>query len=113
MKNFKRLTDRERQAIEEFSFLVKKKLGNELVLMKLFGSKARGDFDKDSDIDVLIVVKKDRLRNKEKIFDILEEIDPYFELKISPVIYTEYEYLKNKEMESTFTEIVEKEGIAL
>jgi len=25
----------------------------------LFGSKVRGDFDKDSDIDILIVVKKD------------------------------------------------------
>jgi predicted nucleotidyltransferase len=107
------LTETEQKAVERFSVLVKKKLGSELILIKLFGSKIRGDFNKDSDIDILIVVKKDRLTNKKKIFDVLENIDPYFELKISPVIFTEYEYTKNKEMQSTFTEAVEKEGVSL
>ncbi len=107
------LTDKEKKAIETFSSKVKEKLGKELILIKLFGSKVRGDFDKDSDIDILIVVKKDYLINKENIFDVLFDIDPYYEMKISPVIYSEYEYERNKELESPFVEIIQREGINL
>ncbi|PIU68003.1 MAG: hypothetical protein COS84_02320 [Armatimonadetes bacterium CG07_land_8_20_14_0_80_40_9] len=113
MGNPKFLTDKEKKAIKRFSSEAKEKLGKELLLIKLFGSKVRGDFDKDSDIDILIVVKKDYFINKEKIFDILFSIDPYYEVKISPVIYSEYEYKKNKELESPFVEIVKREGINL
>ncbi len=46
----------------------KKKIGEDLVSIILFGSLARGDFDGRSDIDLLIVMENDR---KE---DILKDI---------------------------------------
>ncbi|MEW6608593.1 MAG: nucleotidyltransferase domain-containing protein [bacterium] len=44
-------------AIELFVNHVKKSLGDNISFIKLFGSKARGTADKDSDIDILIVTK--------------------------------------------------------
>jgi len=113
MGSLKWLTKEEEKAIEKFSSRLKKELGDRLVTIKLFGSKSRGDFDRDSDIDIFIVVRNDRFLIKKRILEILDEIDPYFELKISPVIYSEYEYKVNKEMRSTLAEIVQKEGIGL
>ncbi|MDI6738499.1 MAG: nucleotidyltransferase domain-containing protein, partial [Nanoarchaeota archaeon] len=51
------LTKKERKALEEFSFRLKDFLGKNLVFVKLFGSKVRGDFNKDSDIDILLILR--------------------------------------------------------
>ena len=47
----------EKQALKEFKNQLIKKFGSNLVILKLFGSKARGDFHKESDIDVLVIIK--------------------------------------------------------
>jgi hypothetical protein len=112
VNNINFLTEREKKAVDKFSSELKATLGEDLVLIKLIGSKVRGDFDKDSDIDILIIVK-DYLVDKEKVIDVLYSIDPYYEAKISPIIYSEFEYKKNKELESLFIEEVEKEGVNL
>lgn len=107
------LTAKEKEVIEEFVVCLKKTLGNSLLMVKLFGSRVREDFSGESDIDILLVVKEHNIKIQKKIFDILFEIDPYYDFKISPVIYSEFEYKKNEEMESPFVENVRKEGISL
>ncbi|MFQ5686879.1 MAG: nucleotidyltransferase domain-containing protein [Candidatus Scalindua sp.] len=106
------LTEKEKMVVERFSSRLKSALGKNLILVKLIGSKARGDFSSESDIDILIIVK-DYLSDKEKVIDILYNIDPYYDVKISPIIYSEFEYEKNKELESPFIIKVEKDGINL
>ncbi len=106
------LTEKEKMMVERFSSMLKSALGKNLILVKLIGSKVKGDFGSESDIDILIIVK-DYLSDKEKVIDILYNIDPYFEVKISPVIYSEFEYEKNKELESPFIIKAEKDGVNL
>jgi predicted nucleotidyltransferase len=49
--------------------------GNNLLKVILFGSVARGDSQKDSDIDVLVILKKcDSLENRTKIWDISVDV---------------------------------------
>jgi predicted nucleotidyltransferase len=52
------LNDKERKGINRFVELIKELLGENLVLMKLFGSKVRGDSNEESDIDILLVLKE-------------------------------------------------------
>lgn len=40
--------------------LVQNAIGNEIVQIILYGSCARGDFHEDSDIDIALIVRKDR-----------------------------------------------------
>lgn len=58
-KTLQHLTRKERKALEEFVAQLRARYPNELVLVRLFGSKARGNFDEESDIDVLVVVQDD------------------------------------------------------
>lgn len=103
----------EKKIIAEFAGQIKKKLGNNLIFLKMFGSKARGDFHKDSDIDILIVVNQKNIAVRDEIYDILFRLDPYYEYKISIILFSLYEYKKNEEMKSTFIKYINLEGIDL
>ena len=103
----------EKKIIEEFAVQIRRKLGNNLIFLKMFGSKARGDFHKDSDIDILIVVNQKNITVRDEIYDILFELDPYYEYKISIILFSLYEYRKNEEMKSAFIKYINLEGIDL
>jgi predicted nucleotidyltransferase len=62
-----RLNKVEKKALEEFKDRLLKKFGNRIILIKLYGSRARGERYWYSDVDVLVIVKKDRLRSLEKM----------------------------------------------
>ncbi len=84
-----------------------------LVSVKLFGSKIRGDFSAHSDIDILLVVKEKNYSLREQIYDILLQIDLEYDPKISLKIFSVDEMEKNKQLDSPFFENIKREGIQL
>jgi predicted nucleotidyltransferase len=61
---------REQAALHDFVQRVRGALGANLVELRLFGSRARGDAAADSDIDVLVVVARDRVNAEDRAIDI-------------------------------------------
>jgi predicted nucleotidyltransferase len=68
-KKYGYLTKKEKQVVSSFVKELREKLGDEIVFIKLFSSKVRGDFSKDSDIDIFNLVKKKK-GVRDKISDI-------------------------------------------
>jgi len=64
------LSQRESEALREFSTRNRAALGANLRELRLFGWKARGDARPDSDLDVLVVVGDDRVRAEALAVDI-------------------------------------------
>lgn len=60
--------------------------GDQIVTVKLFGSKARGDYEADSDLDVLVVVKSDdwRLHDQMVVTAVQPMLD--YDVVIAPLI---------------------------
>ncbi len=52
-----RLAPNERTALLQFALWLHHHYGNDLLRVALFGSKARGDFDAESDLDVLVILR--------------------------------------------------------
>jgi predicted nucleotidyltransferase len=50
------LLARESAAVDEFCRWVRSRFGNRVRELALFGSRARGDGDEESDVDILVVV---------------------------------------------------------
>lgn len=102
----------EKKIIKAFVKELREKFGENILSIRLFGSKVRGNFTKDSDIDIFILVreKKDVM---DKISDVSSEYFFKTNIPLSPVIYSLFEYKKNKELGSFFFENVEREGIIL
>lgn len=111
-KGLQYLTITERKIINSFVKELREKLGSDIITIRLFGSKVRGDFEKDSDIDIFILVKK-KTEIRDKISDIAADYFFRYNIPLTPVVYSLFEYKKNKELGSFFFEQVEKEGVIL
>jgi len=103
----------ERESIGSFVKELREKLGDEILSIRLFGSKARGDFYEDSDIDIFILVKEKTSDVRSKVAEIAANYDLEYGLPLSTVLYDLFEYGKNTELGSFFFENVDREGIAL
>ena len=57
MKTLKFLNSDELKAVEIFEDRVKEALSENLMMLEVFGSKVRGDFGVESDIDVFVLVR--------------------------------------------------------
>jgi len=112
MKN-RYLNTNEQNAVNLFSKKIRALLGEQLISMSMFGSKVRGDFSQDSDLDILLIVQDKNRERKEQIYDILLDIDLEFDPKISLKIFSKDEFDRNKKLGSPFVFNVEKEGIPL
>ncbi|KAA6301864.1 MAG: hypothetical protein EZS26_002027 [Candidatus Ordinivivax streblomastigis] len=82
----------------------------------LYGSQARGDAHEDSDIDLLILVDKDKLSYQEQvaITDPLFDLESQYNYKIaiSPLVYTRQQWY-NRPFQTPFYLNVMNEGIKL
>jgi predicted nucleotidyltransferase len=111
-KGLQHLDKKEKDAVNSFVRELRRELGNKIMNIRLFGSKVRGDFGRDSDIDIFILVgtKGDI---GDRISDIAAEYFLEYNVPLAPVVYSLFEYERNKELGSFFFEKVEKEGVVL
>ena len=106
------LTKKEKQAVKELIDELKKLYGDNLSCVILYGSKARGDATEDSDIDILVVLKK--IHNfsleRKKVKEISWRLSYKYDLLLSIIIRSEQEYMRK---DTPLLMNIEKEGIVL
>jgi predicted nucleotidyltransferase len=107
------LSQRESEALREFSTRIRAALGANLQELRLFGSKARGDARPDSDIDVLVVVGDDRVRAEDLAVDIAFDVNVASDLYISPRVVTAESLADPVWRTTLFVQTVTREGVAL
>lgn len=85
-----------------------------LVDFKVFGSRARGDADEYSDLDVFIEVESIDKELKEKISDIAWEVGFYNDcMHISPLVFTRYEIEESPLRISSIVQVIAEEGVRI
>jgi predicted nucleotidyltransferase len=85
------LTPKEKQAIQEACLILNKKFPIAKII--LFGSKARGNADSESDIDLLILTDgKMNCNERYKITDELFEVNLKYDVCISAVVLSQDEW---------------------
>jgi predicted nucleotidyltransferase len=109
----KPLTDAEQQALEGFKTSLQSLLGDNLLSFRLFGSRVRGEGTEESDLDVLVLVKrKDRALCRRIVEESLD-VDLAYWTNLAPTILSADEYRQNEEYGTPFYRNVERDGIAL
>ena len=80
------LTSQEKAALSEFIARLQDEYADKVMLVVLFGSKVRGDFDEESDLDVLVVVKDGDWRFRDEVA--LTAFEPMLEhdIVITPLV---------------------------
>ena len=105
------------KAIQEFIAEVNKSLGNRIRKIILYGSYARGEYEENSDIDIMVLTDlsdEEIIKYRDKILDIAFdiEVDNNFDIMLSPL-------LKNIDKFNYWLEVlpfymnVQREGVVL
>jgi len=105
------LFEKERDALTELKGVLSKKY--KLLWMKLIGSKARGDFDEESDIDVVIVIEDVDWGIEKDIYETCFYLGLKYDIVISPIIYSEKDINNTLTRITPFYKTVEAEGILI
>lgn len=104
-----RLAPVERRWVEEFRDRVRDELGPRLRDLRIFGSKVRGDFGEESDIDLLVLVDRLDYRTWQSIVDLAHAISSW----LSPVVEDFDEYHSPASRASGFYKEMRKESVRL
>jgi predicted nucleotidyltransferase len=107
------LNEKEKSALKKFRAAVEKAMAGNLVELKLFGSRARGDARQDSDIDVLVITATGDWHMSDVIYSIATDILLEDEVCISPKVINKRDYDHLCEMGTPFIKNVIREGITI
>jgi len=90
-----------------------KGLAGDRIRLVLFGSRARGDYDSESDIDIAIIVRGLTREAKNQILDMVADIELKYLTPLSTLVLSEddFEFLKKRERRIALD--IENEGIPL
>lgn len=101
----------EKKILNNFALLVKEKLSVHRIAM--FGSRARGDADPDSDMDVLVVVNDISPELEDYISECAWEAGFEHGIVIVPVVFSRDEWENGPERYSLLAEAIRAEGLQL
>jgi predicted nucleotidyltransferase len=100
----------EKTILEEFKTRLRERLRVEKVI--LFGSRARGDADLESDLDVVVVLEDGiDAAAREYVSDCAWEAGFGHGIVVVPVVFTRTEWESGPERQSLFVRAVETEGV--
>ena len=107
------LNAEEKIVLKQLKAELRQTLGNLLIELKLFGSKARGDDTSDSDIDVLVIVTNYDWHICDIVYDIATDISLQADLCISPKVLSKNIFDQMCKEETSFIRNVSRDAITV
>ena len=101
----------EKKILETFAHLVRKKVFLHSVV--LFGSRARGDADPDSDMDLLVIVDNLTEKDEDYISECAWEAGFENDIVLVPVVFSRNDWENGPERYSLLAEAIKSEGVYL
>jgi predicted nucleotidyltransferase len=115
-RRLKHLAPNEWAALDALVDRLHRHYGDDLLRVVLFGSKARGDFDEESDLDVLIIInmpQADYWRRWREIVRIASDLDLEFNVILSLLIRDKADYAQMQQWNLLIHRNIHQDGIEL
>ncbi len=105
------LTNHEKKALTDFRDVLVADFG--ALDVRLFGSRARGEGDEESDLDVFIVLPQIDWELEKKIYGLSFDISLRHAVLISPILYSQSDIENPSIMISPLYKTVQREGVKI
>ena len=113
MRKSVKLKSKDAEALQEFLERLRQVLGINLIEVKLFGSKAIGKDQRDSDIDVLVAVEKGGVEIEDQVLEIAFDVNLKHDVYVSPRVIDRATLADPVWSITPFLKAIAKEGIPL
>jgi predicted nucleotidyltransferase len=107
------LTDKERQGVTEFVRKARQRFDDQLVSIVLFGSRARGEAEPDSDMDVLVVMTSAEPEIRRKVRYLAVEVWLEHGIYLSTRVWSQVHWRKLEELQTMLYQNIRRDGINL
>src|SRR5574341_205977 len=112
-RSLSHLSPNERQAVDGLVEALKRHADGQILLVAMFGSKARGDADEDSDVDILIVADADPRQIEGRISKSSSELSLEHNLIINKFILSREHWADYARRRAAFWQNVQRDGVLL
>ncbi|MBM3128390.1 MAG: nucleotidyltransferase domain-containing protein [Chloroflexi bacterium] len=109
----KYLTRREKQALAEYLTRLREQFGDQVQRVILYGSKVRGDFDAESDIDVFIVFDKLDQTREDTLTWLALDVDLKYNILLSDFLVNRERFARMAEIQEPLYQDLMSEGVDL
>lgn len=100
-------------AVGRFAEELRRRFGDGVLDVRLFGSFARGEAYEESDVDVAVVLERADRRTRGEVIDIATDIGLPLELNLSPTIFDRETYERWRRQERPLVMDIERDGVRL
>lgn len=109
------MNELEWQLAREYRRRLERCLGDRLKEVRVFGSRARGDFHAESDLDVFVLIDRADRPTRYEIIDAATDLclETRYVLDISPLIMDEPQYQSLVDHERRIVQDIQLEGIPI
>lgn len=107
------LSDAEKTAVTIFVRDIREQFHDRIFAVALFGSKARGDDDPESDIDLIVIVDSEDREFRSALWRIASENSLEYNVLISARIYSQKRWEKTRQIGLPFSKAIVNESIPL
>ena len=107
------LTRREQQAIEALKTRLLQTFDGQVARLLLYGSKARGEAHRGSDVDVLVVLRTADRHAADVVYDVTFDVVLEYRVPLSVHVYSWREFQRYWRLPTSFMANVADEAISL
>jgi predicted nucleotidyltransferase len=107
------LEETEKVAVHQFANYLVASFKSQVADIRLFGSKTRGDFGPDSDLDILIVLDNGDWATKDQIRFIASDVSLEFDLLLNTHILSRERWEELVRHQATLWREVQRDGVSL
>lgn len=101
------------RSLDDYARELRRRYGEALIELRLFGSFARGEADEESDVDVAVVLEEVDWRTRCDVIDLATDIGLPLDLRISPTVFDRATWDTWRREERPLVMDIEREGVPL